>query len=276
LGVFETIAGYALPAILALGLAGALIGAVGGLLGIGGGVIAVPVLFDVFGAIGVAEEARLPVAVGTAHLVVALAAAPALWGHARAGTLDRPILRAWLPALAGGGVLGLLAAQVVPAALAMAVFAALMLGLAAQMLAGRRARIGAELPTGVPGLVAPALVGFLAAGLGIGAGTLSGPVLGLFGVPLLRAVGAGAAFNLVVALPSALVFALQSGPPGGLPGDAVGRVALAAAALLAGPAMLVAPGCARLASRVSERVLRGLFMTTLLLIAARMLFNLGG
>jgi uncharacterized membrane protein YfcA len=53
-------------------------------------------------------------------------------------------------------------------------------------------------------------------------------------------------------------------------------VALAAAALLAGPAMLVAPGCARLASRVSERVLRGLFMTTLLLIAARMLFNLGG
>lgn len=274
--MLDIIAGYGLPAVLALGMAGVLIGAVGGLLGIGGGVIAVPVLLDVFAVIGVAEEWRLPVSVGTAHLVVALAAAPALWGHARAGTLDRPILRAWLPALTVGGALGLLASHVVPPALALLVFAALMFMLAAQMLAGRRLRVTDALPGGPAGLLPPALVGFLAAGLGIGAGTLSGPVLGLFGVPVLRAVGAGGAFNLVVALPSALVFALSPGPPDGLPTDAVGRVALAAAALLAGPAMLVAPVAARLARRVPDRALRALFVATLLLIAARVTANAGG
>jgi uncharacterized membrane protein YfcA len=267
----DILAGYGWPAILALGLAGALIGAVGGLLGIGGGVIAVPVLMDVFGAIAVAEAARLPLSVGTAHLVVALAAAPALWGHARAGTLDRPILRAWLPALACGGVLGLLAARLVPPALALAIFAALTLMLAAQMLAGRRLRLGTAPPGGPAGLLPPALVGLLAAGLGIGAGTLSGPVLGLFGVKLLRAVGAGAAFNLTVALPSALLAAFGAAPTAGLPGDAMGHVALGAGALLALPAMAVAPAAARLARRLPDRALRALFVGTLLAIAARML-----
>jgi uncharacterized membrane protein YfcA len=207
--------------------------------------------------------------------VVALAAAPAVWGHARAGTLDTTILRAWTPALAAGGLLGLGAAHVVPPALALITFAALMLLLSAQMFAGRRLRVSSDLPRGAAGLLAPGLVGFLAAGLGIGAGTLSGPVLGLFGVPLLRAVGAGASFNLVIALPSALLFALEEAPPGA-PGDAIGQVALAAAALLALPAMLVAPSAARLSRRMPDRALRALFIATLLLIATRVLSNLGG
>lgn len=271
--MFESIAAFAWPAVLALGAAGLAIGVVGGLLGIGGGVIAVPVLLDVLAATGVPEAARLPIAVGTAHLVVALAAAPALWGHARAGTLEVAILRAWLGPLVFGGALGLLAARVVPPPLALLTFAALVLVLAGQMLAGRRLRLTDDLPRGLPGAVAPALVGLLAAGLGIGAGTLSGPVLGLFGVPLLRAVGVGAAFNLAIALPAALVFALQATPAAGAPGDSVGQVSLGAAALLAFPAMLVAPAAARLSRRVSDRALRTLFVATLLLIAARVLAN---
>jgi uncharacterized membrane protein YfcA len=273
--VFESLAGYAWPAILALGAAGAAIGAVGGLLGIGGGVIAVPVLLEVFAATGVPDPLRLPISIGTSHLVVALAAAPAVWGHARAGTLDRAILRAWAPALALGGAIGLLGAGFVPPGVALITFAGLTLMLAAQMLAGRRLRVSTDLPRGMPGLLPPALVGLLAASLGVGAGTLSGPVLGLFGIPLLRAVGAGAVFNLVIAAPAALAYAL-SGEAMGAPGDAVGQVALAAAALLALPAMIVAPVAARLSRRMPDAALRALFVATLLLIAARVLGRMGG
>jgi uncharacterized membrane protein YfcA len=270
-----SLAGYACSAILALGLAGGAIGAVGGLLGIGGGVIAVPVLLEVLAGMGVPAAQRLPGAVGTAHLVVALAAAPALWGHARGGTLDRAILRAWLPLLACGGVAGLVVARSVPPAVALVTFAAVVALLAAQMLAGPRLRIARELPRGAGRVLPPTLVGVLAAALGIGAGTLSGPVLGALGVPLSRAVGAGAAFNLAVAAPAALVAALSAAPQADMPADAVGQVALVAAALLALPAMAVAPLAARLSARLPDAALRALFVATLLLIAARVLTNLG-
>jgi uncharacterized membrane protein YfcA len=51
----------------------------------------------------------------------------------------------------------------------------------------------------------------------------------------------------------------------------MGHVALGAGALLALPAMAVAPAAARLARRLPDRALRALFVGTLLAIAARML-----
>ena len=56
--------------------------------------------------------------------------------------------------------------------------------------------------TGAPAQIAPLLVGGLAASLGVGGGTLSTPVLSLFSFPIRQAIGAGALFNLIIALPA--------------------------------------------------------------------------
>lgn len=255
---------------LVLVLAGVVIGAIGGLLGIGGGVVAVPVLLSVLGGGTLTPDRLLPVCIGTAHLVVALSALPAAWGHARGGTLDRSLLRAWTPSVVAGGLGGLVLARFLSPGLSVGMFGVLVALLALRM--GLAPGIVlAEAPPGPPlGLVPPLLVGVLAAALGIGAGTLSGPVLGMFRVPLLRAAGAGAMFNLAVAAPAALVFALA--PNAGLP-DAVGQVALGAVALLALPAMVTAPLAARFSSRLPERLLRLLFAGGLTLIALQVLLH---
>lgn len=265
------------PALLAVLLAaGVGVGLLSGLLGIGGGVIAVPVLLEVFAAAGLDPAVQAPLAIGTAHALVLVASVSAAVAHARAGRVDRGLVRAWLPGVIGGALAGLLLAAVVPSAVLVAVFALVAVLLGAAMLGGGGVRLGRRLPEGRVANLPPTMVGMFAAALGIGGGTLSGPVLALFSVPLHGAIGAGGVFNLVVALPAAAAFVLGGLDVAGRPGASLGYVALVPLALLAVPAMLVAPAAARLAPRVSVAVLRRLFGICMLAIAVRLVLRLAG
>lgn len=95
--MLEILVTYSGWTLLAFVLAGAAIGVVGGLLGIGGGVIAVPVLLEVFAAGGMSDADRAALAIGTAQAAILLSSLAAAAAHAAAGTIDQPILRAWMP-----------------------------------------------------------------------------------------------------------------------------------------------------------------------------------
>lgn len=255
-------------------IAGAAIGAIGGLLGIGGGVIAVPVLLELFAGFGIPPAEGTALAIGTAQAVVVLSALSAAWAHASAGTIDRGLLRDWLPAMVVGGIVGLVLAPFVPAAMALAAFALIALALGLALILGDRLRFGAAPPAAPAGWLPPGGIGLASSLLGLGAGTLSGPLLGLYGVQLRRAVGAGAVFNLAVAVPAVLDYALIGWKHGGQPSDAFGHVSVTAALLLSVPAMLAAPAAARIANRLSLPLLRGLFAACLLAIALRLAFRI--
>lgn len=250
-----------LPTLVVLLLAGAGIGLAGGLLGIGGGVIAVPALLEILSYLPV--EQRLPLAIGTAQAVILLSAVTAVRAHARAGSVDRGLLRAWLPAMILGGLLGVALAPFAPPSLSLLVFAGLAAALGSTLLFELRGAGG--LPRAPWGWLPPGLIGLASAALGVGAGTLSGPVLGLFGIGLHGAVGAGAVFNLAIAAP-ATIAALADGP---WSFGALGQVSLPGLALLAAPAMLVAPAAARLSLRLPQRALACGFGLCLYAIAGR-------
>jgi uncharacterized membrane protein YfcA len=148
-----------------------------------------------------------------------------------------------------------------PASFCLVVFAAIAAALGGTLLLGGRARLAEALPTPPAGWLPPGLIGLASAALGVGAGTLSGPVFGLFGVGLHRAVGAGAVFNLTVATPAALAAFV------------LGQVSLPGLLLLAGPAMLVAPWAARLSRRLPQRVLAWGFGLCLFAIAGRLVWR---
>jgi uncharacterized membrane protein YfcA len=248
-------------AMLLLAAGGAVIGAVGGLLGIGGGIIAVPLLLEVFAAQGLPPEAATPMAIGTAQAVILLSSLSAALSHHRRGSVDAALLRAWLPAVTLGGLAGLALAPFLPVTLSLAIFALISLALAISLLRPAPGGTGGDVPRG---LAPPAAIGLLSAALGVGAGTLSGPVLGMLGLPLPRAIGAGAVFNLAVALPATIGFAAMGGI------DPVATLALAL------PAMTTAPGFATLAARLPVTKLRLAFALCLLAIAARVGMRLGG
>jgi uncharacterized membrane protein YfcA len=252
-----------LGSLLTLLAAGAAVGLAGGLLGIGGGVIAVPALLEILAHLPV--EQRLPLAIGTAQAVILLSAVTAVRAHAVAGSVEAGLLRAWLPAMVLGAVVGLVVAPFVPPALALLIFAGIAAALGTTLILGLGAQAGGALPPAPWGWLPPSCIGLASAALGVGAGTLSGPVFGLFGVGLHRAVGAGAVFNLAVAAPATVV-ALVGGP---WSFTDLGQVSLPGLILLAAPAMLVAPAAARLSRRLPQRPLRWGFALCLYGIAVR-------
>ena len=260
------------PAIWAILLAtGVLIGLLAGLLGVGGGVLAVPVLLEVFSSLGLDEATAVVLAVGTAQASIVVASVTAALAHWRAGTIDGPLVRAWLPALMAGTILGLALAPWAPAKVLTGVFAVVAAALAAKLATGDRF----VLPpwTGALGQLPPVAVGALASAVGVGGGTLSTPVLLLFSFPLKRAIGAGALFNLVISLPAAAFFLAHDLGKPGRPPDALGDVALFCVAALSLPALFVAPVAARWSSRAPVSLLRRLFALCLAAIALRLLLR---
>ncbi len=129
-------------------------------------------------------------------------------------------------------------------------------------------------PVGAAAQIAPTLVGALAAALGVGGGTLSTPVLSLFSFPIRQAIGAGALFNLVIALPATITFLAQGWGVAGKPADAVGEIALFCVATLSLPALFVAPAAARWSTRAPLVLLRRLFALCLAAIALNLLLKL--
>jgi uncharacterized protein len=240
---------------------GVLIGLLAGFLGVGGGGIAVPVLLDVFAAMSLTEATAAPLAIGTAQASILLASLAAAYAHWREGTIDRALVRAWLPALVVGTSIGLASGPFAPAKLL-------------TMMVGNRFVLSNRQPLGAGAHVAPGLVGALAPSVAVGGGTLSTPVLSLFSFLIHRAIGAGALFNFVIALPATIAFLVLGWSTAGRPPDAVGEVAVFCLAAPSLPALFVAPVAARWSTRAPVVLLRQLFALCLGVIALRLLMRL--
>jgi uncharacterized membrane protein YfcA len=262
------------PSVWAVLLAtGVLIGLLAGLLGVGGGVIAVPVLLEVFDFIGVAESASIALAVGTAQASILIASLTAVAAHWHAGSIDRALVRAWLPALMAGTALGLALGAFAPAKLLTLTFATVAAGLAFKMAADDRLVFARQPLRGPVAQAPPAIVGALAAAVGVGGGTLSTPVLSLLSFPIKRAIGAGALFNLLIALPATAFFLITDPGTPGRPSDALGDVGLFCVAALSLPALFVAPVAARWSAHAPVSVLRRSFAFCLAAVAVRLLLR---
>ncbi len=264
---------YPLTACVILLATGVVIGLLGGLLGVGGGIVAVPVLLEVFRSIGVPAEEIVPLSVGTAQASVLVASIFAAYAHGRADTIDRGLVRQWLPGLLLGTAFGLVVGPLAPPGLLTGIFAAVAAGLGAKMALGSRLVLTRHPLRGAIAQVPAGLVGALAAALGVGGGTLSTPTLALFSFPVQRAIGAGALFNVIVAVPATIAFLSMGWQTPGRPPDAVGDVALFCVAALSIPALFVAPVAARWSTRVPVMLLRQAFALCLCAIAVRILMR---
>ncbi|WP_428659671.1 sulfite exporter TauE/SafE family protein [Reyranella sp.] len=264
---------YPLTTCLILSATGIMIGLLGGLLGVGGGIIAVPVLLEVFGSLDVPAQQIMPLSVGTAQASVLVASITAAHAHWQAGTIDGALVRQWLPGLLLGTACGLVLGPFAPAKLLTMAFAIVAGSLGVKMALGPLLVLSRHPLRGPIAQIPPSLVGALASALGVGGGTLSTPTLALFSYPVQRAIGAGALFNVVVALPATIAFLSMTPQTANRPADAVGDVALFCVAALSLPALFVAPMAARWSTRVPIMLLRQGFALCLCAIAVRIVMR---
>jgi uncharacterized protein len=266
-------------AILAVSLVavGVVAGILAGLLGVGGGIIIVPALFHVFGLIGIDEDVKMHLAVGTSLATIIPTSISSMRAHMKKGAVDMDLLKSWGPWIAIGVIAGTLLAGFVKGATLTAVFATIALIVAVHMAFGRESwRIAEAPPTGAGKGVIASLIGGFSVMMGIGGGTIAVPTLVLFSYPVHKAVGTASAIGLIIGVPGTIGFILGGLGHPDLPPFSVGYMSLVGFALLTPTTVWFAPIGARIAHAIDRKALRRVFAVFLALTSARMFWQLLG
>lgn len=252
---------------------GIVTGLLAGLLGVGGGALIVPVLYEVFGALGVDEAVRMQLCVGTSLAIIVPTSLQSYRAHKARGAVLPGILRVWsVPAFVGVSF-GSVIAAFAQGWVLQAAFIVIALVMAIKALAGRSDwRIADTLPGTGTQRVYAFFIGVMAALVGISGGGLVTMVLSLYGVPIHVAVATSAGIGMIVPLPGIIGYAVGGwSHMADLPPLSIGYVSLIGFACMAPVSTAVAPIGARLAHRLPRRALEIGFGGFLLLMVARFL-----
>jgi uncharacterized protein len=261
---------------LAIVVGGVITGLLAGTFGVGGGSVIVPVLFEVFRVLGVSEDVRMQLCVGTSIAIIVPTAFRSYRTHRAKGLVIPGVIRLWtIPAIIGVAC-GALIAAFAPAGVFTVSFVLIASFIAIKLLfAGDRWNLGTELPGTVPMVLYGLGIGLCGSLMGVSGGAISTMVLTIYGKPIHNAVATSAGIGVPITAAGAIGFALAGLPHQVLlPPFSLGFVSLIGLAVMAPVASLVSPYGARLAHRLSRRTLEIAFGCFLLLVSLRFLASL--
>jgi uncharacterized membrane protein YfcA len=263
--------------------AGAVTGILAGVFGVGGGAVVVPVLYELFRAVGVPEDVRMPLCVGTSLAIIIPTSIRSFNAHRAKGKVDMSILRQWAIPVVAGVAAGSLVARYAPADLFKAVFVAVAGVSAIRLLFGRDSwRLGADLPKGPLMTLYGGIIGLLSALMGIGGGQISNLFMTFYGRPIHQAVATSSGLGVLISIPGAIGYLYAGWPKAAAYPDvaalqfplAIGYVSLIGFVLFVPTSIWTAPIGARLAHTLSKRRLEVAFGIFLLVVCARFLWSL--
>jgi uncharacterized protein len=261
-----------LAALLAAGFA---TGLLAGLLGIGGGGILVPVLYEVFGALGVADAIRMHLAVGTSLAVIVPTSLRSFTGHRARGAVDMDIVRSMALPVIAGVCLGAVLARYADEAVLKGIWVVAAIIMSVKLFLGRQDwQLGDEIPGHPFRALYGGFVGLVSTLMSIGGGVFITGLMTFYGHPMQRAVATSSAFGPIISVPGALGFVWAGWDAAGRPPGSLGYVSLLGALVIIPTSVLAAPLGVRIAHGISRRKLELAFATFLVLVGARFLFSL--
>lgn len=261
----HTIGEIALLAIWVAG-AGVLVGILAGLFGIGGGAIIVPVLYEVFRLLGVPEELRMQLCIGTSLGIIVPTTVRSYLAHKQRGAVIPSVMRMWtVPAILGVAI-GSVTAAYAPGPVFKVAFVIFAAFIAMRMLfGGNRWSLGTELPGRAVQASYGFITGLFSSLVGVSGGAVSNAVLTLYGQPMQRAVATSAGIGVPITIVGTLGYMtagwryLDELPP-----LSVGFVSLIGFALMAPVSSYTAKYGVQLAHWLPRRKLEiafGIFLT---------------
>jgi uncharacterized membrane protein YfcA len=255
---------------------GVVTGLLAGLFGIGGGAVIVPVLYEVFRILGVPDEVRMQLCVGTSLAIIVPTNIRSYLAHRAKGAVDHRVVRLWvLPALAGIAIGSVVAAFAPPAVFRMA-FVVMAGVIAFKLLFGRDSwRLADDYP-GQPAMSGfGLLVGLSSSLMGVSGGSVSNMIQTLYGRTIHQAVATSAALGVPISIAGTIGYMLAGLPhQAQLPPLSIGFVSLIGVVVMAPVASLTAPYGARLAHALPRRRLEIGFAIFLLVVCARFIASL--
>lgn len=261
---------------LAVVVAGIFTGLLAGLLGIGGAAITVPVLYEVFRYLGVPDDVRMQLCVGTSLAVIVPVSLRSYFAHRAKSAVLSDVLRAWIAPVVLGVICGAGIAFFAPQSLFKIVFVVVGSAIATKLMLGREDwRIADDLPSRPVTVAVGYVIGLLSSLMGIAGGSLSTVFLTLYGKPIHVAVATSSGLGIWIALPGMIGYALAGWPQmHQLPPLSIGYVSLIGLVLFAPASVLAAPYGARLAHNMSRRRLEVAFSIFMYLASLRFLTSL--
>jgi uncharacterized membrane protein YfcA len=263
-----------LAAIIVAG--GVVSGFLAGLFGIGGGAIIVPILYEVFRIVGVPDEVRMQLCIGTSLAIIVPTTIRSYLAHRTRGAVMPEVLRIWMVPMVVGVGIGSVLAAFAPQAVFKIVFVILAAIIAARLLlGGDKWRLGDALP-GRGGMIAYGLgIGLAGSLMGVSGGSMSTMVLTLYGKSIHAAVGTAAGLGVPLTIAGTLGYIVAGLPhQAQLPPLSVGFVSLMGVALMAPVSSFVAIFGVKVAHALPRRQLEVSFGLFLLLVSIRFIASL--
>ncbi|MET3712719.1 putative membrane protein YfcA [Sphingomonas trueperi] len=261
--------------LLGLLVAGLAAGFAGGVFGIGGGFVVVPALLLMLPLLGGEHSQYAHVAIGTSAATIIITSIRSVLSHHKRGAVDFEILKTWAPWVVLGDGIGVLLASHVDGRVLTMVFATGVLLMSVNFLVpklGNRV-ISDQMPGGVTRVAIAGGLGTFSSLLGIGGGTIAIMVMTLCGRSIHRAVATASGIGTLIAIPSAIGFALIGLREPGLPWGSLGFVNLPATLAIASMSMLTAPLGVAAAHALQPAILKRVFGIYLIVIALVMFHN---
>jgi uncharacterized membrane protein YfcA len=261
---------------LAILIAGVITGLLAGLFGIGGGAVIVPVLYEVFRLLGVPDEVRMQLCIGTSIAIIVPTTIRSYLAHREKGLVVPGVIKVWAAAAILGVVCGAVIAAFASSDVFKIAFIVIATFIASKFLfAGDRWNLGSELPSPMTMRLYGFGIGLGSSLMGVSGGSLSNIVLTVYGKSLHNAVATSAGLGVPITIVGAIGYVIAGWPHQALlPPLSLGFVSLIGLVLMAPLSSLTAPYGAQLAHRLPHRTLEIAFAVFLLLVSLRFLVSL--
>lgn len=238
---------------------GAAAGVVAGLFGIGGGILIVPALVIVFTSQGMPVEVLTHSAVATSLATIVVTSISSILAHHKRGAIEWGLFRPLALGLMAGAVIGVQVAHHLAGNHLQIIIGVFVLLVSLQMMLSLQPPLAKQVAGVFEVSSVGIVIGSLSSLFGVGGGTLTVPYLSWRRVAMQRAVATSAACGFPIALIGALTNVSTGwGHPDLMPWS-VGYVYLPAFIGIVLTSALCAKQGARLAHKLSERMLKKVF-----------------
>ena len=245
-----------------------------GLFGIGGGLISVPVLFYIFGALGLSNDHIMHLAVGTSFAIIVPTSISSVLTHHKFKAVDFNIIKTYGLYAVSGAVLGTIFASTLKTQQLILFFATVTFFLGIYLIFLKEKKIESKLDFKTHYKILFGFIsGFISAPMGIGGAIMNVPVLKFFGYSINRAIGSAAAVGFLIATTASIGFLISGNYKETNIPLSIGFINMPAFLIFVPITIFMAKFGAKTVHKIDKRIITKLFGLFNLIVSTRLFFE---
>ena len=245
-----------------------------GLFGIGGGLISVPVLFYIFGALGLSNDYLMHLAVGTSFAIIVPTSISSVLAHHKFKAVDFSIVKTYGLYAILGAILGTIFTSTLKTEQLILFFVIVTFFLGIYLIFLKEKKIESNLNFKTHFKIFFGFIsGFISAPMGIGGAIMNVPVLKFFGFSINRAIGSAAAVGFLIATTASIGFLITGNYKEINAPLSIGFINIPAFLIFVPITIFMAKFGARTVHNIDKKLITKLFGFFNLLVSTRLFFE---